>query len=334
VDRIPLPQINLAAVLDAASGLPVYFKNVAGNISDISMVRSLLADASRMGTGRMKLCMDRGFYSKDNIDILMGEHLKFLVGLKTSSAYVASVITEHAYELQRWQNYNEQNRVFGLTIPYPWDFEHIHSHTGEVIKTRKRTYLHLYYLPERAVKDEEEMAQLLHRLSTELNSNHRYEEHSQYYERYFRRIRGGRYIGRDDVIAAERAHFGYFAILSNDASLNAHDTLAIYRNKDMVEKAFGDIKDRLDFRTPKVENSETLRGKLLAVFVALILTCELKQRMNSAGLYARYTMQGLLDELDAIERYESDGHRPRVLAVTKKQRELYEALRVEPLTTS
>ena len=44
-------------------------------------------------------------------------------------------------------------------------------------------------------------------------------------------------------------------------------------------------------------------------------------------------MQGVLDELDAIERYESEGHRPQVLVVTKKQRELYEAMGIEPLAS-
>jgi DNA-binding MarR family transcriptional regulator len=70
------------------------------------------------------------------------------------------------------------------------------------------------------------------------------------------------------------------------------------------------------------------------VFVSLILASELRRRMDEAKLYGRYTLQGLLDELEAIERYECEGHRPRVLTVTKKQRELYEALNVEPLTMS
>jgi transposase len=91
-DRVPLPQLNIAAVLDAKSGLPVCFKNIAGNINDVSMVRSLLADARQLGVGSMKLCMDRGFYSKTNIDALMGEHMKFLIGLKTSYTYVKTAI--------------------------------------------------------------------------------------------------------------------------------------------------------------------------------------------------------------------------------------------------
>jgi len=83
----------------------------------------------------------------------------------------------------------------------------------------------------------------------------------------------------------------------------------------------------------EAEGSEALTGKLLAVFAALILACELRRRMGEDGLFGSYTMQGVLDELDAIERYESEGHRLRVLAVTKKQRELFEALGIEPLAS-
>jgi hypothetical protein len=70
------------------------------------------------------------------------------------------------------------------------------------------------------------------------------------------------------------------------------------------------------------------------VFVALILSCELRKRITAADLYGGYTMQGLIDDLDIIERYECEGHRTRVFTVTKKQRELYEALKIHPLNVS
>jgi len=333
-DHVPLPQLNIAAVLDANSGLPVCFKNIAGNISHVSMVRTLLDDVRQLGVGRMRLCLDRGFYSKANIDALMSQHMKFLVGLKASYSYVSTAIKKHTHELRGWQNYDEKAHVFGMSVPYDWGYERISSRTGETERSVKRTYLHLYYLPKRVVKDEEELAQLLHRLSAELEDGNRQDEHEALYKHYFKRVRGGRYVGKDDVIEAERATFGYFALLTNDARLSAHGALAVYRAKDMIEKAFGDIKERLDFRTPKVENTETLRGKLLAVFVALILACELRKRMTAGELYGHYTMQGLIDELDTIERYECEGRRPRVLTVTKKQSDLYKTLGLNPLNVS
>jgi transposase len=333
-DNVPLPQLNIAAVMDAGSKLPVYFKNIAGNINDVSMMRSLLADVGQLGAGRMRLCLDRGFYSKGNIDALMKEHMKFLIGLKTSYSYVNDAIEKHSKDLREWRNYDGGAHVFGICVPHEWEYEQVHSRTGKIEKAVKRAYLHLYYMPERAVKDEEELARLLKHLSDELEHNHRNDGHERLYERYFKRMRGGKIVGREEVIEAERAKFGYFALLSNDAVLSAKDALETYRAKDMIEKAFGDIKGRLDFRTPKVENTETLRGKLVCVFIALILACELRRRMSTANLYGQYTLHELLDELDIIERYECENHRPRVLAITKKQRDIYKAVGVEPLNVS
>jgi transposase len=333
-DHVPLPQLNIAAVMDAGSKLPVYFKNIAGNINDVSTIRSLLADAGQLGAGRMRLCLDRGFYSRSNINALMREHMKFLIGLKTSYSYVNDAIDKHSKDLREWRNYDKDERVFGICVPHEWEYEQVHPRVGKTEKTVKRAYLHLYYMPERALKDEEEFAQLLKHLSDELEHNNRRDGHEGLYERYFKRVRGDKFIGREEIIEGERAKFGYFALLSNDAALTAKDALATYRAKDMIEKAFSDIKGRLDFRTPKVENAETLRGKLLCVFIALILACELRRRMSATNLYGQYTMHELLDELDIIERYECERHRPRVLAITKKQRDIYKTVGVSPPNVS
>jgi transposase len=332
-DLAPLPQLNVAAILDAQSGLPVWYKDISGNITDVSIVKALLREAEGIGAGRMRLCMDRGFYSKMNINALMNEHMEFLIGLKSSYSYVSKAIDERSGELRSWQNYDEKHHVFGLALPHTWRHERT-MRSGVVEKSDKRSYIYLYYEPERVARDEERLAQLLRRLSHELESGCRQEEHESAYERYFKRARGGVYVGRDDVIETERSRFGYFALLSNDASLTAESALSVYRDKDMIEKAFGDIKNRLDFRTPKVENAETLRGKMLCVFVSLTLALEIRRRMAAAEIDAKYTLHGLFDELDSIERYESEGHRHKILAVTKKQKDLYVAMGVKPLIAS
>ena len=47
-------------------------------------------------------------------------------------------------------------------------------------------------------------------------------------------------------------------------------------------------------------------------------------------LFEKWTMQGLLDELDTIELFEAPGHGRVLGEVTKKQEELYTALGVIP----
>ncbi|MDR1727801.1 MAG: transposase, partial [Acidobacteriota bacterium] len=70
------------------------------------------------------------------------------------------------------------------------------------------------------------------------------------------------------------------------------------------------------------------------VFVALTLALEVRRRMAAAELDGKYTLHELFDELDSIERYESEGRRPKVLAVTEKQKLIYEAMGVKPLVAS
>ena len=52
--------------------------------------------------------------------------------------------------------------------------------------------------------------------------------------------------------------------------------------------------------------------------------------MQDAGLFESWTMQGLLDELDSIERFEEPGHGRILGEVTPNQVDLYRALEVAP----
>ena len=51
--------------------------------------------------------------------------------------------------------------------------------------------------------------------------------------------------------------------------------------------------------------------------------------MQDTGLFKNWILQGLLDELDAIERFESPEHGRLIGEVTKKQKDIYAKLGVE-----
>ena len=327
-DRVPLPQINLACLIGQQSGLPFYFRNYAGNISDVSTIQKLIDDVAYMGMGKARIACDRGFWSSANINALMDKHIKFLIGVKTGLKFVARAIKDNASKLRQWQNYDGDRGVFGLAVPHEWDFEKPRPGSGETGHDVRRSYLYVYYSPSRVADDERELAVLLKSLSAELESGNMVESHSGLYEHYFERVRG-KWVGRMDVIEAQRETFGYFALFGNDAKLDAAAALAIYRQKDIIEKSFADIKDRLDFRTPKASSTETLNGKIFCVFVALIITSWLRKKMSDTGLDKKWTLQGLIDELDVIERYTSAGKSPKVVEVTKKQKDIYSALGFE-----
>ena len=126
---------------------------------------------------------------------------------------------------------------------------------------------------------------------------------------------------------------GYFALITNE-TMDAFTALHLYRKKDVVEKAFGNIKERLNLRRLLVSSEKALDGKIFAEFVALILISHLDSKMKKSGLYKTYTMQQLLDKLDVLECFEDEKHSLHIGEMLDKQREIYEALGVEAPTSS
>ena len=83
-----------------------------------------------------------------------------------------------------------------------------------------------------------------------------------------------------------------------------------------------------------VSSEKGLEGKIFTELVALILISHLDHKMNETGLYINYTMQSLLDKLDALECFEDANHSLRIGEVLVMQAEIYETLGVEAPTSS
>jgi len=97
----------------------------------------------------------------------------------------------------------------------------------------------------------------------------------------------------------------------------------------VIEKAFGNLKERLNMRRTSVSSDESLDGKLFVQFIALIYLSYIKKVMSDNNLFKSYTLQELLDEFDSIERFERPGRKHHISEITKKQMELYTVMGVD-----
>jgi transposase len=104
--------------------------------------------------------------------------------------------------------------------------------------------------------------------------------------------------------------------------------LEIYRNKDLVEKAFDNLKDRVNIRRLAVSSEQSLDGKLFVQFVALVYLSYITRKMQDNNRFEDYTMQELLDEFDTIECFEVPGQQLQMGETTTRQLELYNKLGV------
>jgi transposase len=242
-------------------------------------------------------------------------------------------LEEERENLKRWSNMQAQFGIYGVCRTIEWEYEQERPYKGDVLREKRRAYLLLYHSPEKAAKDQldrnERLANLYHDLEKGDLKDYRVKDYAKYFHITQTPKRGRKIVPIEGVIDEEVKHFGYFALLSNDVK-DPFDALALYRSKDVVEKAFGNLKERLDFRRMHISSELSLNGKLFVEFVALIYLSYVKKAMQEAKLFDQWTMQGLLDELDSIELFEAPGHGRSLGEITDKQKDLFLALGVHP----
>ena len=332
-DNEPLAQINLALLFGQQSRLPFYYRKLAGNIPDVKTLTKLLADMHTLGYRKIKVVLDRGFYSAANINELYRQHLKFLVGAKLSLRLVQSHLDTVRETMRSWTHYSQTYQLYARSLPIIWKYTQERPYKGDTINEDRRLYLHLYYTPDRALEDEKAFSNRLAALQEELLSNQRRPEHEKLYERYFEvrqtPVRGLKVIAKEEALTLAKRNYGYFALLSNDVK-DPIQALEIYRQKDLVEKAFDNLKERLNLRRLAVSSEQSLDGKLFVQFVALIYLSYIAGKMHETNLFKDYTLQEVLDEFDVIECFAIPGQRLQVGEMTNRQAELYGKFAVEP----
>ena len=333
-DGESLPQINLALLFGEESGLPFYYRKLAGNIPDVKTIRELIRELDVLGYENVKLVMDRGFYSSGNINALYKEHLKFLCGATTALSFVKNYIGEIGSRKDHYEHYNSDLELYVFSKTVTWDYEQERPYKGDTVRGERRLYLHLYFNPDKCSDDGKALNRKLDTLKAELLSGKRVPEHEPDYRKYFfikeTPKRGISLSYNQKVIDAARERYGFFVLISNEVK-DPVTALRLYRMRDVVEKAFWNIKERLNLRRTLTSSESSLEGKLFVEFVALIFLSYIKKQMEEAGLFSKYTMHELLDELDVIECFTEPGKAPIQGEVLKKQEQLYRDLGVTPL---
>ena len=134
-DKESLPQLNLAMLFGQVTELPVYFQRMPGNISDVSTLSRLIKTTSSLQMPECNYVLDKGFYSKKNVDELLAARTKFTLSVPISNKWVQKICDEVREEIQGPEGYRKVDGeiLYVHSRLYPWGDE------------RRRCYVHLYY---------------------------------------------------------------------------------------------------------------------------------------------------------------------------------------------
>ena len=78
-------QINLMYIYSASQKMPVFYRLLSGNIKDVKAFKNTLALS---GITNATIIADKGFYSKQNIEVLIKEKFKFIIPMKRDNIYI------------------------------------------------------------------------------------------------------------------------------------------------------------------------------------------------------------------------------------------------------
>ena len=168
-----LPQINLAMVFGEESNLPFYYRELAGNIWDSKTVKNLLAELNVLGIPKVKLVMDRGFYSEENINGLFKDHIKFLIAARISLKFIKSHLDPIYETFRSFEHYSEKYDLYAQTVQSKWTYVEMRPNKEDTVTMEKRVYLHYYFNIDKAAEDEKALDRKLIKLQRELESEKR-----------------------------------------------------------------------------------------------------------------------------------------------------------------
>lgn len=263
---IGTPQINISIAYDRTNSVPLFYEDYPGSINDASQFQHAVEKVFSHGYRNIGFILDRGYFTKGNLEYLDDKDYDFIIMLKGKKKLVAEIVMEkrHTFETAR-KNYIREYNAYGISVERP-------LFTGET----KNRYMHLYYNVKRQAAEQEALERALEKTRCDLEKNMMKKvEVSKDVLKLFDVgfNKDGEllyYAEKEDEIERLVQLCGYFCIITS-SKMSAKDALKLYKSRDESEKLFRADKSFLGSRSMRVHSTESVHNKIFIEFIALII---------------------------------------------------------------
>ena len=324
---IGFPVFNYAVGYDVNNREPLFYEKYPGSIVDISQLKLMLNKAQGYGYKKVGFILDRGYFSKQNIEHMDKCGYSFIIMVKGMSDLVSELILSNKGSFENKRSCDMDGfGVYGKTVK------------GRLYESdQKERYFHIYHSISKEASERIRFEDKLKTMKTYMMA-HRDEEftfgsmYKKYFYLYYDKENKIFLLPEENTQATERELdlCGYFVIITSD-KMTAKEALHIYKSRDMSEKAFRGDKTYLGDKSLRVHSTESTSAKIFIEFVAMIIrnkmyTClvdEMK-RLNKKPNYM--TVPAAIKELEKIELTRQADNVYRLdHAVTKTQKNILNA---------
>lgn len=296
-----LPVFNLSIAMDKTNRVPLFYEEYPGSVTDVSQFTFMVDKVIEYGYKKIGFILDRGYFSKENIQYIDKNGYTFIIMCKGCKALVSSLVLERQGTFETsWESAIRAYKVYGITA------------TAKLYEddTEER-YFHIYYNPSRQAAEREQLEQRIEKFRQFLDKHiGKDTKFGKTYEEYFHLHydRNGRFCGADertDVIERQLKLCGYFCIITSE-KMTATQALVQYKGRDISEKLFRSDKTFIGSKSERTHSSASMSSKIFLEFIALIVRNRiynlLKEQMIRMEARQKYmTVPAALRELEKIE---------------------------------
>ncbi len=322
-----LPVFNFSVAYDKTNRVPLFYEAYPGSIVDVSQLQYMLEKAKSYGYRRCGFILDRGYFSKANIQYMDSCGYEFIIMVKGKKKLVSELVLQHkgSFEVDR-SCFIKGHRIYGKTVKaklFADDTKsrHFHLFHSTALQYSQRSSLEL---------ELEKMGKMLEKYR--MKPVKLPDTYEQYFELYYNEKNKVlvHWKERADVIEQELSLCGYFSIVTSE-KMSAQDAMDLYKSRDSSEKLFRSDKTFLGNRSLRTYSQQSAEAKIFIEFVALIIRNRfytlLKDEMDRMNKKPNFmTVPAALKELDKIEMVRQyDGVYRLDHAVTKTQKTILKA---------
>jgi hypothetical protein len=332
-DGEALPQINVGMLFSEQLNAPLGYRVYPGSIGDVSTLKNLLLYMrEELGIDYARMILDRGFYSLANLKALDKAGYDFIIPLPSGLKTVKELL------LATRRDFDDASRYFlfnGRLLGHK---------ASKVMHAGKTRDVHVFLDLTRRNDELDYLHKKLARIDDELESRAPNEafaamdEAKSFIEAIasgmsslysIQKVDGGIQVARNNpAIDRHAGKFGKFVLLPSQQGMGRLELLTDYYRRDVVEKFFDVLKNEMDFHRGRVRKQAAFEARLFIHIIGLILYGEMRGRLSRGELGDKITYPEMISHLQRLKRVSSLEGQSSLNELTKRQRDIFTALRV------
>jgi transposase len=233
-------QFRFLCVIDQEYKIPLFFRYLPGNLSDIVTLQNTISELRNMGVDNSFVLIDAGYFSAANIEELYNSKIDFLTRMPSSRTIYKALISKEAKDLEKIENAVKYNKriLFAKKV--------------DITLYNHKAYAYIVLDPLRKSKE----------LGAHLSEYLNLESDEQNLEK----------------AKIKLSKCGIMVLVSSK-DIKACEVVSCYYMRQSIEQVFGFMKDDLSLLPIRCHKDETIKGYLFLQFIILIIFIELRQRL-------------------------------------------------------